>query len=428
MDKKIQWLIIVLFFSVSSGMISSCSSDEDMEEVITEPEVEYIFSMEDNWGDPDASEAPATKEQCTVSLLSDKNIDPVVAGHFKEQEYFLTDNDDDKSRLIGQGSAKDGRKRGRLVHTSPFHDTFTLWSTGSVFDNTKMTNIEGTQKYTPNKRVAWGSNTQTTIYGIAPHIDTRDVVMSVEDETFTYTVPSVPTNQVDLMVSKVDAQSTDKVINFPFNHILSAIRFKVGDKGIESATKLENITISGIYTTGTYSFETGEWICTDTGSISQDFDDAKDWTIGQLFTDDEKGTTFFVLPQTTPANAKITITLVDEVFGRYTLTAKIGNKTWAKSHAKAYKISKEFDYGELFAAGSVPYQFTSAGGTGTMYVCSSRYKQNGGWTNVIGPLKPARWEFELSSENYFQTYSTSLPNVARLTATLASLPPNFVVK
>ena len=258
--------------------------------------------------------------------------------------------------------------------------------------------------------MAWGNNTQATVYGIAPYNEDAYEDMSVEDGTFTYTTPSVPTEQDDIMVSKIEAKSTDNVINFPFTHALSAIRFKVGDNGIEYATELVRITISGIYTKGTYSFETGEWVGIDTGSITQEFNDVKDWETGHLFTDDGKGTTFFVLPQTAPDEAKIHITLVDEVYGEYTLTSKIGGKTWTKGHAKAYKVSKVFEYGELFAVGAVPFMYDNSGGSGTMYICSSRYKINGDWVNVIGPVKPARWVYEQSSTDDLNTSTTELPS------------------
>ena len=406
------WYVFLVVLLSSASLLTSCSSDEELiqDERPEEPEVEYLFSLNDGWDDAASSAPQALPEQCTLTLTGSGSRPAEAAEKLSEQPYFLSETHDSKSVLMGNIVPQGGKKRGRLVHASTFHNTFMLWSTGQVFDKTKMSNIEGTQRYSPNKRVAWGDNTQTTIYGIAPYSEDAYEDMSVEDGTFTYTTPSVATEQDDVMVSQVDAQATDKMITFPFTHALSAIRFKVGDKGIEYATELVRITISGIYTKGTYSFETGEWIGTDTGSITQDFKDVKDWEIGQLFTDDEKGTTFFVLPQTTPAEAKIRITLIDEVFGEYTLTSKIGGKTWTKGHAKAYKVSKVFDYGELFAAGAVPYMYDNNGGSGTMYVCSSRYKQNGGWSNVIGPLKRARWEYELSSTNYFQTTSTDLPS------------------
>ena len=143
MKKTSLWHVLPLLLFGFVSMMSSCSSDDElMHEDKIEETVEYLFSLNDSWDDSPSSVPQPAPEKCTLTL-PEGNIH--AEEQLNTQPYYLYEISDNKSVPMENVIPQGGKKRGKLVNSSSFHKTFTLWSTGDVFSETKMTNIAGTQ-------------------------------------------------------------------------------------------------------------------------------------------------------------------------------------------------------------------------------------------------------------------------------------------
>jgi len=169
--------------------------------------------------------------------------------------------------------------------------------------------------------------------------------------TLTYTVPKDVTKQVDLMtVSKSVTAATTPDVELDFGHALTAVQIKCGSGML--AGKITEVTISGIYGTGTHVIGSDTWenqtditSYTISKEISLPSDEgATDKThvsegtpIAGTETDN---LTFMLLPQTLPEGATITIKLITgENNTELTLSASITGQKFEAGKIVTYKVS-----------------------------------------------------------------------------------------
>jgi len=167
----------------------------------------------------------------------------------------------------------------------------------------------------------------------------------------TYTVPTDVTKQVDLMTATKIATLPSE--NLEFKHALTAVQIKCGKDML--AGKITEVTISGIYGTGSLAIGSDTWTFTDKATaeykITQDItlspstdEDVADKTHAPEGTPivgtDKDNLTFLLLPQVLPDGAAMTIKFTDDVSKtERTLTGSIAGQTWEAGKIVTYSIS-----------------------------------------------------------------------------------------
>lgn len=171
--------------------------------------------------------------------------------------------------------------------------------------------------------------------------------------TLTYTVPTDVTKQVDLMTATKIATLPSESLEF--KHALTAVQIQCGKNML--AGTITEVTISGIYGTGTLAIGSDTWTSTDEATAEYKIskadmgegegvdlpegDDKIHAPVGTpiVGTDDDK-LTFLLLPQVLPKDATMTIKFTDKATGtERTLTGSIAGQTWAAGKIVTYSIS-----------------------------------------------------------------------------------------
>ena len=168
--------------------------------------------------------------------------------------------------------------------------------------------------------------------------------------TLTYTVPTDVEKQVDLMTARTDASgATTPTVSLNFGHALTAVRIKCADDML--AGDITEVTISGVYGTGTHVIGASEWTSlsnpvsyTITRKITLPADG------GGVLVEDNTVITgkdgenadnlyFMLLPQTLPAGASMTIKFTDKATNTpRTLSCPLTGE-WQAGKIVTYSIS-----------------------------------------------------------------------------------------
>ena len=190
--------------------------------------------------------------------------------------------------------------------------------------------------------------------------------------TLSFTVPDAVGSQLDLIAASADVPSGSFRTSVPltYNHVLTAIRFKV-----DFDCKVKSLTINGVNNTGTYTIG-GGW-SGQSGSQSYTFDSSVFGGSGtdvaaNAFVTDEANT-LMLIPQTVPEGATVVLTYDDDK----TLTASIAGHTWVPGKRLTYTISKSGISYIYFDLAAGPVSITASDYSGYVYV-------NGTATNVAG--------------------------------------------
>ena len=186
--------------------------------------------------------------------------------------------------------------------------------------------------------------------------------------SFTYTVPSAATAQNDIAIATATGIEGDNNTSVPlsFNHIMSAVNFKVGTiaKGV-----IKSITLNNIYTTGTYHIYGDQssnnlpyWVVDEDelGPYSVTF--AQTDTNGNYNPEGQAGNlingsnaTFMMIPQVLNDNATLTIEFIHDGTTTATTLPVVnlatlkpegynGNFEWKMNHTTNYLINVDEDY------------------------------------------------------------------------------------
>lgn len=160
----------------------------------------------------------------------------------------------------------------------------------------------------------------------------------------TYTVPDDVKKQQDVMSAAAIGKDNPTADGFAttdltFNHALSAVKFVAGDDLPNCVVK--SIKLDGVRYKGTYTLGTDTWTLTD---------DTQAFTLrlnkvvagnGGAITEDGKGETLFMMPQTLSDDAKIEVVLNDGT-ADFTVGASIGGTKWEMGKTYTYHISNNF--------------------------------------------------------------------------------------
>lgn len=161
----------------------------------------------------------------------------------------------------------------------------------------------------------------------------------------TYIVPDDVKKQQDVMSAVVIGKDNPTLADgfattdLTFNHALSAVKFVAGDDLPNCVVK--SIKLDGVRYKGTYTLGTDAWTLTD---------DTQAFTLrlnkvvagnGGAITEDGKGETLFMMPQTLSDDAKIEVVLNDGT-ADFTVGASIGGTKWEMGKTYTYHISNNF--------------------------------------------------------------------------------------
>jgi len=323
--------------------------------------------------------------------------------------------------------------------------------------------------------ILWSSieTKHLNIYSYAPYIqpntttdptkpDSMKLDFTTAPPTIDYIVPDLIAHQKDILVASwISKEHKDQedptksnyyknhTIPLSFNHILTAIRFRVGFE-----CNVKSVAIENVYNNGRLNLLTGTWEnvgllessdpsnpSTHSYKVKFKGPDGEDYIYFDknnfLTGEDNDDNYMIMMPQTLPANAKIVLTCVEEVVeGEKTVeqevfyTADLGPKngepakTWEPGKLMTYTFHKGTVPGTIYfdlAAGDVTIS-ANANGVGTYlgYV----FKDGKNAEEVKGEYKKYNDNNELNQYNFY-VYQSSTDNRADIWDGDVCTPPKY---
>lgn len=345
----------MLIFCVVACVVSSCT-DDTFDKYQQGKLLSFTVNVPENWTNG------------SVRAAADISINKLSESDGLQPLYLVTEI----SEVAVDKVVSDVVTRGMPVESiSDFYKSFGLsaicytgewpaeteenqWTTNFAH-NLKVSNIGG--NWASEKKLDWTGSGNIKFFAYSPHADTEEfkgsIIHSGPSEkgapVLTYTVPEDITRQPDLMTATTNCKGNQGGdVALTFSHALTAITIKTGKDML--AGEITEVSLSGVYGKGGYSFETGVWtIVKDektTGfSITKKVELPGEEKRNDIYT--PSGTsvvdgelTFMMIPQTLPKEAKLIIHFTDSLTMKSrTLTASLGGKTWPKGKKVIYSIS-----------------------------------------------------------------------------------------
>lgn len=389
-----------LFYSVCLFMtviLSSCSDDVQSsdEPAGTETVIRFNVSVNNDW---QGNNSPANVPASGYSIRPDG--DQLGVQLTGTMEHGIN------AEQPAKATQSNGLvvRRAMMVGSANFYDNFYLYGyAGSGRLSVKKGN--------DGKFQAEGqpSATATNVTAIAPQKD-----LDYSQGKINIALDGNTLDQTDIMVAtdNVEANSTNLDLNF--HHIFSAVNFKVGKLGFADNVRINSITIEGIYTKGSYDVNGDVWTLSATGNEQADLSTVIRSTDASMqenvmLTSGTAGNAFMILPQTTPAAAKIKVSLTFDNQNR-TLTFPFGGKTLVQGKTVTFGIGSGDD-----ALGGYVLSVTSPA---DIYPFEDNYSQN----FVVKSYKndanktPVAWTVVGYSTDGGSTWTTDQPEAMALDA------------
>ena len=175
----------------------------------------------------------------------------------------------------------------------------------------------------------------------------------ISPASFTYTVPTDPASQNDIVYASADhAGDFEQSVPLNLEHIMAAVNFKVGDIADGEITA---IRLKGVNNTGIYNFSNGQWaILNNDPAHKSDFEvklsggNSFSVTEGSTpegtFINDQANGVFMMIPQIVAEGATIEVDFHPIGKNPRTMTASIAGDQWGKDIVTNYKISIDENY------------------------------------------------------------------------------------
>ena len=281
-----------------------------------------------------------------------------------------------------------------------YHGEWDGTQTPNYIYNEKVTASGGTYGFSPSR--FWpGKEYNMAFFAYAPYGEENITLSGQSDEgapTLTYTVPEKITEQKDLLAywkTDVPGAKSATAYNLEFNHLCTAVKFKVG-KNLESA--IRTISIKNVYGSGTYSAASEKWGVTGEADQTYTFNANR----GIVHPEDTELTTgeniFMMIPQTLVEEAALEVTFNDGT----TLTGSIAGQTWQKGYTVVYKISaSEILYDYTLEGPTEGFTFNHLGGKQEAFSIKS-YKTRA--DNKDEKQIPVAWTADFVEEKSDGTY------------------------
>ena len=408
MRKRLYDNFLAAAAAVAILLPSACSEDPAANNALSGPKLRFEVIDTHGWQTPSQSRTAGDK--------TDEAKDaPEYAGVFTLQGETLADT------LFLHATVTDGiesnrsdagvpQTRATPVEEDTFYESFGVlasaytgsWSeTSCLMDY--MYNVEITKSSGWTTNYFWpGGGRKVRFFAYAPY-GGQGIVLSDKTQagapTITYTVPDEVADQQDLLVASPDETegNTSAVVVLPFKHALTAVKFSCGDD--ISAGIVKSIKFKGVYSAGTFDFDTSAWSGQKTpADFGQNPNKEADSTPDSAITEGEA--TFMMLPQTLPDGAQIEVVFNDGA-ADHTLTANIGGTKWVQGTTITYRLSTtsiNWDYTfEVTPPAAVSYQ-----GGNTEYTVKSYRMHSSGTTQAVA------WSAEFSTDGG-QTWTMTCP-------------------
>lgn len=344
--------------------VTACKDDFDYRNNVGQP-IAFTLSAPDAWHDGMSVNENAPTTRCTsVKALSGGEtklyLHTVVADNPAEEKGAVT--------------------RGTPVRTfEKFKDIYKTFSLSGICYTGEYPKDESQNKWTanfaynllcntddgtPENTLLWPSNGNVRFFAFAPTKNDFDkqgtggslTLSEASHEgspTLTYTVPTDVTKQIDLMTACATATGpTTPEVVLKFSHALTAVQIKCGKDML--AGKITEVSISGVYGSGTHVIGSGEWTPSGDPSagytISEEIDlpskeDSEDKYHAaedtQITGKEGDNLTFMLLPQELQDGAKITIKFTDSATDtERTLSGSIAGQEWEAGKIVTYTLSQ----------------------------------------------------------------------------------------
>lgn len=279
----------------------------------------------------------------------------------------------------------------------------------ATYANSKYTpQSAGTAKYWPAGKLLF--------YAYYPAATASNgIAQSATDaSTLTYTVPSSPASQPDLMTAATTDQeytTGDGTATLNFNHALCAIKFQTGND-IPNGT-IKSLNITGIATSGKYNLATGLWSDKNSGQTYSVSTFSNQTT--QTATEDIQilsgDNTLMMIPQTLTSGVQRATIVFNDGVQDHNMSVDLAGVNWTAGTCIIYTInttSLSWNY-TLTATGN---STTYTGGTVNYNITSYRTLSTNPATK-----EPIEWEIIGYSTDWGKTFTATAPTGFSFNAT-----------
>ena len=414
--------LVSVILLVVAATLSSCKKDPSYRyqykgDRLSFSVVEYNADS-DTWHD--RSLAKETKDTVMTRAMPDNSLSDVITlqGERPSDTLFLhvsvTDNINAESagdRRAGLNEDMNRITKAQPVVTANFYDSFGVFAstyTGSWNNSllpNYMHNVEVTKSSNWTTTYLWpkAGGSKMRFFAYAPYngngISLSDSKLPGEP-TLNYTVPQKVEEQADILVaasSEMDC-SAKKPVRLPFRHIMSAIKFVVGDDAVAGIIK--SVSLKGVFNGGESNIgEAPVWkLRTDRSNYTLNLNLSISGSAGEPITSAVQ--TFMMMPQTLPEGAVIEVVYNDGT--DHILKADIAGSRWESGKTYTYKVSNSSVTWEPVLEINRDVNLTYKGGTTSFNILS--YKEN-----TKGAQEPVSWIAEFSTDGG-ATWVSSAPS------------------
>lgn len=344
---------ILLACSVVIGFITSCAEEQMIENKppVQTDQLSFGISMPENWKEMDESRGNTSSSYVTKPVAFDQTINGDTLTIYAIVEDILSSKD-----TLSLDSIQDTRAAipnnydlGIYAYTmNQTNEPYTGTNTGiAEFMNNTHVDVSNNYSYSPKKY--WpGPDYSLKFFAYSPHtenvqptIGQTDYVVSQENKFLkikNYNVPTDVSKQLDITWSNPELLSGDnkQKIVFSMNHIMSAVKVKVGNI---AEGKVTEIQFSNIKHQGNRRINDVNWTLEE-AKIDFSQTNSKGFV---ATTENQIGETFYLMPQDFEDDSKIFINI--NVDGRdyplsKSLTSIFGsNASWQEGKQYTFIIS-----------------------------------------------------------------------------------------
>ena len=325
-----------------------------------------------------------------------------------------------------------------------FHDSLTIW--GYTENGTKLFGqILLTKVRNWRNSVEWpyaqDENGYMKFYAVAPSLESVNISASGADAEhpisynqpplLTYTLPEESDELIDLLYGESDKISIasgpagsvstnpedenlgkdNKFIDLRFRHITTAVRFSQGT--IPSVVTINSIKISGSRRVGTYNPAAtdastgtlGAWTFAANANVRDYAVTASHIGTGNANVSITGTPTLFLLPQTLPTGATLTVELTEKLDDHstknHTLTCSLQGDVWKKGYTVDYKITigrMESGYYLSTESNEVELEHSTKAVGSTLGVNSYRLYYDYTTGEKVASYSPVNWDVDSYSE------------------------------
>lgn len=378
-------------------LLSSCSDDaHSSEEPADSPSmISFEVSVDNDWQGNTSTKAP----------LQGYTIASNEAGQRILLTGTLEKGVNAQQSVNSANSEVKAMTRATMIGSANFYDNFYLYGYGHEERLNVRKGEDG--RYMARKSA---SPVASAVTAIAPQYD-----HPYTDGRLQVKLDGSTTAQTDVMVATDHVEANRTSMSLHFRHIFAAVNFKVGKMGFADDVKINSIAIQGVYTQGSYDVAQDAWTFDALGNEHADLTTIISSTDAGaqenvMLTSGTAGNAFMMIPQTTPAGAKIVVSLTYN-HESHTLSFPFGNKVLAQGYTLTFGIGSSSDsYGGYVLSVTNPASIYPFEGNLSQDFVVRSYKNDKNRT-------PVSWKVDGYSEDGGITWNTSMPEAMALGAT-----------